>query len=805
MKIKKIALSIAALSLLCIPSSVIADEDASGFSWLDKSTWSVETSGELMGKVGAFTSKGASNNPKLNADGSADEHNAGELFRSEITAKLFLNQEVGDATSWHSELQLNKDGSSIDGYDFTRNYSQFDWLRELYVDTKEGKMSWRVGKQQVVWGKADGVKFLDIINPTDFRHWGQDNMADSRIPLWMITGEYAIGDTDSLQVVYVPQTDITNQIPGLYNTTTGDQGQPFVPKGMDTMFGKQNGFMNIGNDMGRTAGVFQTLLSMGGLSGLTGQMGLTTVNEFTSLGTPNNPTFAQVGANLLGNNPGQIDPTTANGALVQAVFLPFMGNFGNGNNVLNAAANQSASSLIPGLNGYLGQLQGGLMTGTADNAAFTNTATQVLDINGDGLADTTTIGTALNELGRQMTLGVAQGMNIAIANPANLNDPANGASLNQIALNLGLTGAADPLFNNAIQSAAVAGMQSTYFKNGSTNQFDGTLTPNQPTSMFDYMGDTVFSTFNAFVGMKTKHVKDHPANAPLEGNLGIKYAGATDIGLNYTLNYYYHYDNNPVIDVSWEGNAGQALKTAYTDPINPQNNVTYRTVGLVDTANVAYAGPATMVFTETQNRINTFGTSFDYAIDTPLAPVIVRTEIVYDKDTLQPVVDLGKLAYGDLAGAFTNERADFLNYVVGLDVTVMTNLFMSVQFMDKWNLDYVDENVQYAGNSKAYGKFTANPATMSLSNGFKQAEEHQIMYTFFLSKPLLENDALRVNNIFLYEQDNGGYWDRLDCEYSYSDDVILSAAYNQYGGDLNGVFGQFQKMSNAQIGFKYIF
>lgn len=661
MKIKKIALSIVALGLLSIPSSVSADEAASDFSWLDKSTWSVEASGELMSKIGVFTSKGASNNPKLNADGTADEHYAGELFRSELTAKLFLNQEIGDQTSWHSELQFNRDGNGVDGYDASRLYSQFDWLRELYVDTKEGRMSWRVGKQQVVWGKADGVKFLDIINPTDFRHWGQDSMADTRIPLWMITGEYAVGDTDSLQVVYVPQTDITNQIPGLYDPSTGDQGQPFVPLGMDTMFGEYNGFMNIGNDMGNVAGTFKTYINdYGAFAALVGAAQLAditfmTVKDFTTL---------------------------PSGALAATPFV--------------AATGSEALGAV-----------------------------------------------------------------IAIAGGAtNLFDVASG--------NLG-----------------------TNYDN--------------PKHMFDYMGDATFATFNSFAGMNTKYVKDHPVNAPLEGNLGVRYSGSTDIGLNYTLNYYYHYDNNPVIDIGWEDGSGNALTVDTVAGVDGFTTLPTKTVILRDTPTTTYTGAATMVFTETQNRINTFGTSFDYAIDTPFAPVILRTEIVYDKDTLQPVVDLAKLAYGDFQGAFQNERADFLNYVVGLDVTVMTNLFMSVQFMDKWNLDYVDEKVLSTDGTKSYDKFTANPATMSLSNGFKPAEEHQIMYTFFLSKPLLENDAMRVNNIFLYEQDNGGYWDRFDVEYSYSDNVILSAAYNQYGGDDNGVFGQFKKMSNAQVGFKYIF
>jgi len=713
MKMKKIALSIVALSMLSIPSLLSAEEENDDFSWLDRYTWAVETGGEVMTKIGVFTDTGSTHNPKRDSQNIAQKHDGGELYRSEITAKLFLNQEIGDETSWHAGLQINKDGNQIDGYDFTRKNSQFDWLRELYVDTAAGNMSWRIGKQQVVWGKADGVKFLDIINPTDFRHWGQDAMSDSRIPLWMITGEYAIGDTDSLQVVYVPQVEVTNQIPGLYNTKTGDQGQEFVPLGMETMFGQKNGFLNIGPELGMVSGAFtqgfgQLLPSMVASTNAAYGTSYTNANILQLF---NGMTVSQF-TGFDGSNPAAGKPDVSQ-------FL--------GSTIANG------SGYIPG--------------------SFPSGVT-----------------------GNMMLSGI---VNNSQTNPQATGGPGIGAK---------------------------------------TNLMGVSLNTSSPTTMFDYMGDATFATFDAFVGLKTKHVKAHADNTVAEGNLGFKYAGTTSIGLNYTLNYFYHYDNNPVIDVSWEGTNGGTLTANRTvgefaangAPAAPGTGA-YKTstMNLLNADGTAYNysvnGPATMVFTESQHRINTFGTSFDYAIDNSYAPVILRSEIVYDKDTLQPVVDLGKLAYGDFDGAFTNQKASFLNYVVGLDVTVLTNLFVSFQFMDKWNLDYKDENVQYDGNSKSYGKFTANPATMSLSNGFRKAQEHQIMYTFFLSKPFMESDALRANNIFLLENKNGGYWDRFDVEYSYSDDIILSAAINQYGGNKNGVFGQFEKMSNAQIGFKYIF
>jgi hypothetical protein len=531
----------------------------------------------------------------------------------------------------------------------------------------------------------------------------------------MLKAEYTINSNSSLQLVYVPQVDVTNQIPGLYNTNTGDAGEEFVPLGMDTMFGRENGFMNIGPDMGKVAQGFT-----GGFNQL-----MTIDQGYKTTGTPS------------------------------------------------------------GVQGALGA---------------------------DGL---------------KYFQGMTVNMFVQAANPSNPNNPTgdvNGMISGMVANAGGLFGQPNPTDQNGMATGDQMLGGTIQMMGATTNLFGTALNTASPTTMFDYMGDTTFATFDTFQGMRTKHVKAHADNEGAGGNLGIRYSGTNDsIGLNYTFNYYYHYDNNPVIDVSWEGNTGnvlttQEITTSFDATGNPSQMTgqpeAYKTTTMVlmdgnnqykSTDALGNSTPATMVFTERQNRINTFGTSFDYGIETPFAPVILRSEIVYDKDTLQPVVDLGKLAYGDLAGAFQNEKASFLNYVVGLDVTVMTNLFVSVQFMDKWNLDYQDEQVQYDGNSRAYGKFTANPATMSLANGFKKAEEHQIMYTFFLSKPFMESDALRVNNIFLYENENGGYWDRFDLEYSYSDAIILSAAVNQYGGDKYGVFGQFEKMSNAQVGFKYIF
>jgi len=76
-------------------------------------------------------------------------------------------------------------------------------LREAFVDTNIGDTYLRVGKQQVVWGQADGLKVLDVLNPQSFREFILDDFEHSRIPLWMINAEIPLGNT-LLQLLWIP-------------------------------------------------------------------------------------------------------------------------------------------------------------------------------------------------------------------------------------------------------------------------------------------------------------------------------------------------------------------------------------------------------------------------------------------------------------------------------------------------------------------------------------------------------------------------------------------------------------------------
>ncbi len=76
-------------------------------------------------------------------------------------------------------------------------------LREFILERRFKKTYVTLGKQQVVWGKADGLKVLDVVNPQDFREFILDDFEDARIPLWTLNIEVPIQEID-LQILWIP-------------------------------------------------------------------------------------------------------------------------------------------------------------------------------------------------------------------------------------------------------------------------------------------------------------------------------------------------------------------------------------------------------------------------------------------------------------------------------------------------------------------------------------------------------------------------------------------------------------------------
>ncbi len=82
---------------------------------------------------------------------------------------------------------------------------RLDFIREAYVKKtfalQDGKQLFvKVGRQQVVWGRTDLFRVLDVINPVDYsRNNIYDELQDIRIPMFIAQAEYRMGGSDWMQ------------------------------------------------------------------------------------------------------------------------------------------------------------------------------------------------------------------------------------------------------------------------------------------------------------------------------------------------------------------------------------------------------------------------------------------------------------------------------------------------------------------------------------------------------------------------------------------------------------------------------
>jgi len=653
----------------------------------------VEVTGKIVHETASFTQSGIGIGAETTSTQTANSHGT-DVFKSATHARIFIDGEADELTegaSYHVELNGFYDGEAVGKYDENADYTQRDLLREAYIDADVDGISIRAGKQQVVWGTADGMKLLDAINPTDYSEMAQNQMEDSRIPVWMINAEADAPNGGSIQVILsesrsshfagLGEDSAARRMVALDSVaatkiftehTNGSQGHAFKMKGADTITGSVRGFLNIVPALGAVSAAFA-----GAGNGKT--MNQASVNDF-----------------MLAENAGGTNQAAGFGAICNSVES-------KGTNILCMS--------------------------TITNTEYT----------------------AKNSY--------------------------KGA-------------------NNKYAQALISGTVAADWTAGKAN----------PTEVFHYMPDATFATFDQFVGAGSKYVVDH-SDTP---TLAAKYTNVKD-GVNYSLNAIHGNDTNPYVSLHWEDQAGATLAETI------QSNDVYYTNNLGDGTTVGYsagasitgataATTATFVMTEKLNPITQLGGSFDTAIETAqFGPVVLRGEALYQNNVMSPVVtrkdSTGKdLNHGFLASSLVMTKGDRFKYVLGADITVLTNMMISAQFIQDVDLDFVD--IGSSGGTN--WKYTADMATMNLSNNLNKGKEFKEFYSLFLSKPFGASGEHRWNNIFMYE-DGDGMWNRLDAEFSINDETQVTLEWNEYFGDVNTQFGQLDKSSNIQAGFKYSF
>ncbi len=129
-------------------------------------------------------------------------------FRTDEPRVFQMSRTIFDAKgiyrindNWRMTLEGRAHYDPVERLGYPKNV----WLdpRQMLLDGKVKKVDLKIGLQQVVWGQADGLRVLDVINPLDYREFILEDFIDSRRPLWLARADAPIGK-GSLQLIWVP-------------------------------------------------------------------------------------------------------------------------------------------------------------------------------------------------------------------------------------------------------------------------------------------------------------------------------------------------------------------------------------------------------------------------------------------------------------------------------------------------------------------------------------------------------------------------------------------------------------------------
>ncbi len=126
-----------------------------------------------------------------------DEPRVFQMSRTLVDAKVILK--------FGGEWRLTAEGRAHYDPVYRLGYPRKVWLdpRQFIIDGRIKGVGLSLGLQQIVWGQADGLRILDVINPLDYREFILEDFLDSRRPLWAVRADIPI-EKGSLQLIWVP-------------------------------------------------------------------------------------------------------------------------------------------------------------------------------------------------------------------------------------------------------------------------------------------------------------------------------------------------------------------------------------------------------------------------------------------------------------------------------------------------------------------------------------------------------------------------------------------------------------------------
>ena len=181
------------------------------------------------------------------------------LFAQNLDINGYVRSYIGVLTNDNYDYSINQntldlklkrtdDNVSFFANPFLYQYPNQDvtlGLREAYMDVYFDNMDLRIGKQQIIWGKADGMFITDIVSPKDLGEFLLRDFDEIRTGITSLKANYYLGD-NTVEMVWIPtftptimpdETSIWSRIPEFPLPITIDESQKEIPARLENSEG----------------------------------------------------------------------------------------------------------------------------------------------------------------------------------------------------------------------------------------------------------------------------------------------------------------------------------------------------------------------------------------------------------------------------------------------------------------------------------------------------------------------------------------------------------------------------------------